>query len=136
MADPTSGIPWNFVREAAVLVFSALAAIISGLGALVIKSFRDDLTTLAAEVETLKADRSSLAVMAEQIKNLGREFAQYRDAMEAHHLENRNTAAADREETAKWRTEVMGPVIQKLVTDVELSKERILVLQKQRGKRS
>lgn len=133
MSDPIgSGIPWSSIREGA----GGLATLLSGIGLFLLNGFRSDIKELQAKVEKLEADRSDMAVMAEQIKNLAKEFTQYREAMEAHHLENRNTATADREETAKWRTEVMGPVIQKLVTDVELNKERIAQLQRQRGKRS
>jgi hypothetical protein len=157
-----SGSPGGWSIESILLAgVSVLAAALGGAIMLIVRMFQgkvDDLNTEHNEritkleteqgarllelkteqgtrIEKLEADRSAIAVMAEQIRSLTIALEQSTERMEKHHIDNLAASKLDREETMRWRAEVMGPIIQQIATDNVLNKERIEQLQRQQNSR-
>jgi hypothetical protein len=152
LSDPQTGQSlWSFTLDILVGVISLLATALGAMALHIVNGFKADQTELSERVDSLnkerkqdlddacvrivalEKDRSAIATLTEQVRNLAENFAAYQVRMEAHHTENRESAQKDRDETMRWRTDVMGPVIQKLVTDTELNKQRILELENARS---
>jgi len=135
LGDPVSTEMPGWFSAIWGLVLLALSVLASGLSTtvlIIVRGFSERLKKLGARVDKLEADRSEVAVMAEQIRNLAKTVEGATERMEAHHEANVAAAQAEREETRRWREEVMAPAIKELVNDNILNKERIRQLQSRR----
>jgi hypothetical protein len=135
-ADPDT---WDIIKEAAVALVAAMAAVISSLALIVfngirasIRTLRQDLKEADTRVVKLETERSEVAIMNTKMSSLADLMEQSQARIEAHHRDNRETMDRDREATRRWREETMQPTLEEMKTKLAVLEQRTTVLEKRR----